>query len=651
MQYNYYFDICALCILATIAITSLSRRRVPAYRQRAYATLFLVILIATVAERIETILQLNPMPEKSWYHPAEMACGTVYFLSHIGTAFFYLIYIMSILDIYIEYRSVKDLLSVCLGYFLTVILIVVNWFWPIMFYYDENGAYHRGKFILIFYVIAFYYVAYGLGTMLKYSNQMRMKTRIFATSYVFLSIAGIVVQYFVPNVLIENFCNAVSVTLVFITLQNPSEMVDERLNILNRKAFLEGLELKTYRKNPHVTIFVTIDNIRALSAEIGYIQAQAVLKKIAKYLKGIGKTEFRLPTYTYRYSDYCFAVTVHSRDTKKITRLLENIAKRLKEPWNSSNMAIHIDGHCFVIKYPEHYETTAELMNRIDIITEDIAGVRDVIIDLDDMKYNEIKKYRDYDVLARGSLDAKKAVVKFQPFLSKVYKINYSADAICFFIDENGNEVDLRQHIPDIRVTQALMDTDEFVYRRACRALAFWNAGDKNGKYRAVVGLSQGEISRNDFVRRIKKILKEEKAEASWISLKLTETTLATMNSVAERNLKLMGDLKTSIIVDKYGTGYGDLDRLLTLPIMQVNLDHSILRAAMESDQMKIVAQGIVNLFHDISLFVGASEISCKEDQEMAEELGCDFLIGDYMGEPMKDSSYVRFIDAYFDER
>lgn len=650
MQYNFYFDICALCILATIAITSLSRRRVPAYRQKAYDALFFVVLAGTVSERIETVLQLNPMPDRWWYHPAEMLCGSVYFLNHLGTAFFYLFYIMSILDIYVDYKSVKDLFAVFFCYVTGAVLLVVNWFYPILFYYDKNGQYHRGKYIVAFYVLALYYVAYGLGIMGKYSHLMRLKTRVIATSYVIFSIAGIIVQLVMPWVLIENFCYTISITLIFITLQNPSEMVDETLNILNRKAFLEGLELNTKRKNPHSTIFVTIDNIRALSSEIGYIQAQAVLKKIARFLKVVGRKEFRLSTYTYRYTEYCFAITIHSLDEAGINMLLERIAQRLKEPWNSANMAIHIDGHCFVIKYPEHYETSAELMNRIDIITEDILGYREVIIDLDNLKYNELKEYREYDVLARGNLDAKKAVIRFQPLLSKVYRINYSADVSCSFLDEDGNEIDMRGHIPDVRVTQTLMDTDEFVYRRACRALAFWNGGDKNGKYRAVVALSQGEISRNDFVRRIKKILREEKADASWISLKLTETTLATMNNVAERNLKLLGEMKASIVVDKYGTGYGNLDRLLTLPIMQVNLDHSILKSAMESEQMKLVAQGIVNLFHDISLFVCATDISCSEDKEMAEELGCDFLIGDFLGAPMKDSSFVRFIDAYFDE-
>lgn len=105
--------------------------------------------------------------------------------------------------------------------------------------------------------------------MLRYNSLMRLKTRMFIASYVVFIIIGIVLQFFYPTLLIENFCNTVSVTLVFITLQNPSEMVDESLNMLNRKAFLEGLDLKVKRKEPHSTIFVTIDNIGELGAEIG----------------------------------------------------------------------------------------------------------------------------------------------------------------------------------------------------------------------------------------------------------------------------------------------------------------------------------------------------------------------------------------------
>ena len=109
MQYVQYFDICAICIIVTIAVTSLSRRTVPAYRQRAYSFLIGAIFAASVAERIETFLQMNPQ-SAFWYHGAEMAAGSIYFISHLFSATTYFFYIMAVLDIYIDFRSLKNFL-------------------------------------------------------------------------------------------------------------------------------------------------------------------------------------------------------------------------------------------------------------------------------------------------------------------------------------------------------------------------------------------------------------------------------------------------------------------------------------------------------------------------------------------------------------
>ena len=649
MTYNYYFDICAIYILVTVALVSLSRRWVPAYRQRAFSMLFLAVFMSTLAERIETYLQMFPS-EQAWYHPAEMLTGSVYFLAHLGSGFFYLIYILAVLDIFISVRKMSDFITVFLGYFIGIVLVLINFFVPVLFYYDENGLYHRQAFISVYYLLAAYFMGYGVALIFRYKKLMRRRTKVVIMSYVVLVSLGILIQYFLPTILIENLMSAISITLVYISLQNPSEMVDEFLNILNRRAFLEGLVIKTDRNLTHNTIFVTIDNIRNLSQEIGYVQAQSVLKKIAIYLKRVGGRQFGLQTYTYRFSEFIFAINVHSTDEKRVEALINEIGKRLQEPWIFSDMAIRVEGHCFNMRYPQHYKSASELMTKMDVITENIESEPDVIIDLDKSGYSETRKGVDYDLLSRNNIDAKIAVVKFQPILSKVYRINYSADASCFMLDEYGNEVDMRGHIPEFKITQALLDTDEYVYRSACRALTFWNAGDKNGKYRAVVGLSQGEISRTDFIRRIKKIIREERAEASWITIKLTETALSTMNNVAERNLQMLGEMKCSIIVDRFGSGYTGIDRILNLPVTQINIDHEILGKAAGSEQMKLVLQGIVNLFHDISIFVGASDISTEEEKKMAEELGCDFLIGDYLARPVKDSSFVKYIDDYFEE-
>ena len=59
MQYNFYFDIYAIIILVSIFMMSIVRRRIATYQNRVFTFLYIAVFIATVAERIETFLQLK----------------------------------------------------------------------------------------------------------------------------------------------------------------------------------------------------------------------------------------------------------------------------------------------------------------------------------------------------------------------------------------------------------------------------------------------------------------------------------------------------------------------------------------------------------------------------------------------------------------
>ena len=649
MQYNYYFDVCALIILATIALTSLSRRWVPSYRQRVYLSLFICIFMATFAERMETYLQMHYF-DAFWYHPAEMALGSLYFGFHLGTGLFYLLYVLAILDIYVDFKTPADFCKIALGYILGTCLVLVNIFVPILFYYDETGLYHRGKYILLFYLIAIYYVIHGTVLILKYRKLMRIRTRVVVLSYIDLVILGLIIQFFWSEVLIENFFGTISLALVYISLHNPSDMVDDKLNILNRRAFLEGLDLRTGRKVSHFTVFVEVDNIRALSAEIGYDQSENVMKKVASYLKTVGNKTVMVQSYAYRFSENCFAVTVHSSDEKKADELMEAIAERLGHPWRCGDMAIRMEGHCFKMEYPVDFKTASELMNRVAAVLDNLESELDTIVDVRAKRLYDRGETFDVELLTRRNINSDNVVIKYQPYLSSTYKVNYCADTVCYFIDDYGNEINMTGHLEDIKMSQTIMDLDEFVIRSACRTLSSWNDKEHDARYRLVVGVSQGELSRSDFIRRFKKILREEKTEPYWIAIKLTETTITTMNSMAEKNLRTLAEMKTYIVVDNFGSGYGDFQRLMGLPNSQVNLSHTLLEKALDSEDIRIIAEGVVNILHDISKFVGAVDVSSERVKKLAEELGCDFINGDYLVPPIKGNSFAGAVDEYYGE-
>ena len=60
---------------------------------------------------------------------------------------------------------------------------------------------------------------------------------------------------------------------------------------LTAELFFEAIGLKIKKKTPHFIVFMTIDNVRALSSEIGNSQMDGVIKTIADYLKKVGKKE------------------------------------------------------------------------------------------------------------------------------------------------------------------------------------------------------------------------------------------------------------------------------------------------------------------------------------------------------------------------
>ena len=649
MQYNYYFDVCALFIIATIALTSLSRRWVPSYRQRVYLMLSICIFMATFSERVETYLQMNPS-DSILYHPAEMLFGSLYYGFHLGTGLFYLLYVLAILDIYIDFKKPADFCMVALGYIIGACLVIVNIFTHILFYYDETGLYHRGKYVNLFYIIAIYYVIHGSLLVFKYRKLMRPRTRVVVLSYINLVILGLIIQYIWSMILIENFFGAISLALVYISLHNPSDMVDERLNVLNRRAFLEGLDLRTGRKVCHYTIFVVVDNIRALSAEIGYNQSENVLKRVASFLKTVGNNTVMVQSYAYRFSENCFAVTVHSSDEKKADELMEAIAERLGHPWKYGDMAIRMEGHCFKMEYPGDFKTVPELMTKVSTVLDNLEGEPEIIVDVRAKRLYDRNDAFDINLLARNSINPDTVVIKYQPYLSSAYRVNYCADAVCFYVDDYGNEINMSGHMEDLRTSQTALDLDEYVLRSACRDLSCWNGREEGDRYRIVVGISQGELSRSDFIRRFKKILREEKAEPYWLAIKLTETTITTMNSMAEKNLRVLAEMKCYIVVDNFGSGYGDFQKLLGLPNSQVNLSNELLEKALKSEDIRIIVEGAVKILQDISKFVSAVDVTSKEVENLAKELGCDFINGDYLVPPLKGNSFAKAVDEYYGE-
>ena len=619
MRYNFYFDICALCILVAILGITAIRTWVPTYRNHMFMLMVAAVFLTTVAERSETLLQLRGSDGSTGFFIREMVAGTAYFLMHMFSCVAFLMYVMSLLNIHISER--KNLIKVFLPYSIGVVLVIINIYVPILFTYDSDGLYHRGSFIWSIYAIAALYMICGLGMLFRSLGVIRKRTRRVLFCYFGLATIGIVIQMLFPSMLVEEFVNALAISLSCITIQSPSEMIDRELQILNRKAYLTGVSTDVTRGALSSSIFICVDHIQSIGEKIGQDQIAALMKYIVTYLK-----KFSRYGYLYRYSPQVFVLAMKTVDEAQERRIEEMIATRFASPWEFMGMQVKIEACCFILNSPEHYTRVDELMRIVSILSsQEVHGGREILIP-EDVGIEQAMSLRKFSTMVRTAMDEGKVRMCYQPVFSSGNHDIASYDAcLMVYDDDTGRYIPGTEHIGDGMGGSQMADTDEYVLRQVCRFVRETREAGEPQKL-ITVRLSWSEIARPDFKR-------VEGVHFSSLLFKLQETTLSNLGQQEEEALSWLVSRGAPLIIEGFGMGYADIARLRRIHVNSIVLDHSLLESAMGENEFKALVKGIIDMLHDIRITVIIDRIQSSRELALAEDLGCDYVQGDFLGE------------------
>lgn len=629
MEYNFYFDICALCILVAILGITLFVTWVPTYSNRMFVFLVITVFLSTLAERSETLMQMRGPNGSPYFHTAEMIVGSVYFFMHILSAAAYYMYILSVLNIRLDIR--KQFTGVFLPFLSGAILIAVNFFTPLLFTYDEMGIYHRGRFVMLIYLLAAYMLTRGVMAILKDRGVVKIRTRRVMINYIILSVIGILIQMIFPHMLVESFANSIAIALMYITIQSPSQMTDAGLQVLNRKAFLSSVGADLARNATISSVFICVDYVQSISDKMGHEQVLLLMRQIVRYL-----SRFKRYGYLYRYSRQVFVLAMRVPDNAQETAIQEMIARRFEAPWVFRDMQVKIEATSFRLCSPEHYKTMDELMETVSILIMPEMHAGRSMITVDKNAVERVMDNRHFTDLVRYAVDSDSAQVRYQPVFRRGDHLVIGYDAHLMIPDQNGEGFIQGTEKLNYNVKGAVIaDADEFILKKVCRFLRECReAGEQNKVISA--RLSWSELARPDFKEQILEILRVEGVHFSSILFKLQETTLSNLGQREEEAVNWLVSKGALIVIEDFGMGYADIARLRRIHVSSIVLAHSLLESAMSSDEFTHLVKGIVDMLHDIRITVVIDRIQSRRELEMAEELGCDLVQGNYLGEPLE---------------
>ncbi|MDE6710653.1 MAG: EAL domain-containing protein, partial [Oscillospiraceae bacterium] len=357
-----YFHICAALVLIFLIVSVSDRKMKSGAAGSCFLFLLLITLTTTVCDMFSIVLNVaaeaGGMPNLFLLY----LFNTIYILLHNFTIPAYMLFVVALTNTWHKLKNNKPMIAaMTLPSMFIVIALLLNFFTGKIFYFDQDHVYKRGDFMLILYVLAFVNMVVCTVYIFKYKKLFSAQKFFALTAMLPFEFFAVLLQWFVPDLLVEMFANAVALFLVLTTVQRPEEIQESVTLLRNLNAYTTDVRQDFSNKKPFVTIIINISNFVALHQILGYDGANELLKIIAEKLSEIDR-ELETRAQLYHIQKGRFRFVVFGEQMKNAETAAERINEELKKNVKVSGLELNLLAYVCITRCPEDIDDLKTLL-------------------------------------------------------------------------------------------------------------------------------------------------------------------------------------------------------------------------------------------------------------------------------------------------
>ncbi len=238
------------------------------------------------------------------------------------------------------------------------------------------------------------------------------------------------------------------------------------------------------------------------------------------------------------------------------------------------------------------------------------------------------------DALAQGGL-----TLAYQPLIHLHTGEITGFEALARWDDPELGRVPPTEFIPVAEESGLVTPLGRWAAYEAAQALARWDA--KFGTALPVsvnVNLSPIQMARDDVASMFEEALRYSGVAGNRMTAELTESAIVADPDKARKLLFALKDLRMSVAMDDFGTGFSNLASLHTLPIDILKIDRSFVSNMLEDHDKAVIVRTILSLAESLNLKVTAEGIETQELAHALQKLGCWQGQGYHFARPMPEA-------------
>ena len=450
--------------------------------------------------------------------------------------------------------------------------------------------------------------------------------------YVATSMAGVLLQIFMPNVLTLQFVAALSMLLLYMSLENAENDEDKYLGVYNRRGFEKIIPTFIHRENEFHVLVVSITNYQSLREVVGMNFCQVMLRQFAMFLRPTVKG-----VDLFYVSEGKFALLIEG-NSDILKTVVADIRVKIMNVVQLGGMNIQPETVILQLDYPAEVKSVEDIMDSIDYSIELPYDNTGEVLHLSGEILNNRRREGHVLQIMQQALANNTFQVYYQPIYSTVEKRYTSAEALIRLYDEGMGFISPDEFIPMAEKNGMILKIGEFVLRSVCEMMARERIWEKGIEY-VEVNLSVVQCMQEDICEMLYGIMDEYGVPYNCINLEVTETTLA--RDILWATMERMSVGGVTFSLDDYGTGYSNLTNVIKHPFHIIKLDKSMIWYAMENEAAMRALKHTVVMMRALGMHIVAEGVETEEQMNILAQMGCEYLQGYYFSKPVPESDFL----------
>jgi diguanylate cyclase (GGDEF)-like protein/PAS domain S-box-containing protein len=388
-------------------------------------------------------------------------------------------------------------------------------------------------------------------------------------------------------------------------------------------------------------IILDLDQFKEINDSAGHDVGDLLLQQVGKRLQG----ELRRTDTVARLGGDEFAILLVGADVEAAEGTARKLLAALERPMLMGDDTLDVGASVGIAVYPTHGRDGHAIFRRADIALYVAKRSRGTFATYASQQESHGLSRPALTAALRRAIQEDQLMLHYQPIASMRSTVIRAFEVLVRWQHPQRGPVAPSEFVPLAEQSGLIQPLTRWVLRKALLECRRWY--EANAQMSVSVNLSMRNLRDPELPDVISRLLEECAAEASWLSLEVTEDVIMADPVRTFNNLEQLRRMGVSLVVDDFGTGYSSLAYLQQLPVDQLKIDKSfIIPMAVDADSATIV-RAAIDLAHHLRLSVVAEGVENQQTWDLLAASGCDLAQGFHLSHPLPREDVLPWLAAW----